>query len=708
MFCSHQLRSRTAAHLRFAATTIAGALAGAMVLLMAGGAARAAAPDGAGLFLRAAPDGAFAPAPDLATEVRIDIGGIIARVQVRQRFHNPFDEWQEGVYVFPLPDGAAVDGVRLRVGGRIIVGEICERLAAARIYRRARAAGRRATMVEQERPNVFTVSLANIGPGETVAVEIGYQQTVRFDAGAFRLRFPLVVAPRYVNGPPTAAGAAFGPPTGDAGRLTPDAGHVTPPLRAAAQGRANPVRMSIRLDPGFTVEDVAGTYHGMRVSRSPDGVYDMVLDGDAVPAERDFELAWRPRRGHAPEAALFAETRAEGTYVLLMVMPPSADEAPAPPQAGRQIVFVMDTSGSMHGPSLDQAKVAVAMALARLRPADRFNVVRFSDRAEALFAAVQAADEAAVRLAMGYVAGLAAEGGTEMVPALALALDGRRQAGRVRQVVFLTDGAVGDEAGAFRLIAQRLGDARLFTVGIGAAPNGYFMRRAAALGRGSFTYIGAVDLVGARMKALFAKLERPALTHIGLDLPDEAEVFPGRPPDLYHGQPLVLTARLAGAGGAIGIAGKISGRDWRARFDPSRARPAAGVARLWARRKLQDLADGVHTGADPARVRRAATRVALAHGLISPYTSLVAVDATPARPAATPLVRRAVPLELPRGWDRGKPGGAASAPARMRSGLQPAVFILPQTATWARLEFLLGGLALFLAALAAWRARRPA
>ena len=703
-----QRRGMTAAMLRFGLGAIGGAMLGVFLLALASGLVRAAAPGAlgaadmgrGGLFFRGEGPGAFVAAPpDLATEVHVAVGGMLARVTVIQHFRNPSDEWQEGVYVFPLPETAAVDRVRLRVGARTIVGEIRERRKARQVYERARAAGVRATLVEQERPNVFTASVANIGPGEIVTVEIGYQQTVRYDAGAFRLRIPLVVAPRYEAGPraPGIAGVAAAPP----------AGPVAAPLRQAGEGTANPVQMLIRLDPGFAVERIESPYHAIKTRGSLAEGYTIVLDGDAVPADRDFELVWRPPPTAAPLAALFAEERGERAYVLMMVTPPEMEPEAAPRALRREVVFVIDTSGSMAGQSLDQAKLALGMALARLDEADRFNLIRFNDSAAALFPAARPATPAAVRLAMAAAA-LGADGGTEMRPAFLLALDGRRDPGRIRQVVFLTDGDVANEEDLFRLIAARLGDSRLFTIGIGSAPNGYFMRQAARLGRGTFTYIGAVDEVRARMAALFAKLERPALTDLALDLPEgtAAELLPRRLPDLYYAEPLVVALRLGRLAGTVTVSGRLGGRRWQAQLALSEARAVAGVAKVWGRRKLRALADGARRGADMEAVRRAMTRLAVEHGLMSPYTSLVAVETTPARPAAAPLTRRDVPLNRPRGWARGEAAGPAPAP--FGGGALPVVFALPRTATPAALEALLGALALMLAGLTWWLARRRA
>jgi Ca-activated chloride channel family protein len=472
-----------------------------------------------GLWLRGAGDEAYGPAPTLHTQVDMSVTGMLARVRVRQRFHNPGARWAEGIYVFPLPEHAAVDRLRMRIGERVIEGRIQERRQARKAYEQARRSGRRASLVEQERPNIFTASLTNIAPGEDITVEIAYQQTVRYVDGAFRLRFPMVVAPRYI-------------PVTDP---VPDAGRITPPVAHPGEAPLNPVSLTVHLDAGMALASVTSPYHTIQDRRQADGVHEIRLAEGTVAAERDFELIWRPIVGAQPRAAWFVQQTQDGPYGLLMLVPP---QGPAPePVTGRELVFVIDTSGSMHGESMEQAREALLLALGRLRGRERFNVIRFNDRTEGLFPRARAATPGHIAAARRYVRAMDAEGGTEMAPALRRALRRGEGQGGLRQVVFLTDGSVGNEQALFRLIREHLGASRLFTVGIGSAPNSYFMRKAARFGRGSFTYIGDTGEVQETMSALFERLERAALTHIHVELPPQLklEQLPRRNPRPLRG-----------------------------------------------------------------------------------------------------------------------------------------------------------------------------
>jgi Ca-activated chloride channel family protein len=620
-----------------------------------------------------------APAPLLFTHVDISVTGMTARATVTQRFANPTTSWQEGVYMFPLPEKAAVDHLAMQIGTRRIEGEIRERGEARAVYEQAKTDGRKATLVEQERPNVFTTNVAHIGPGEEIAVTIEYQETLVYDAGAFRLRFPMVVAPRYnpglvaLSGEP---GTGWGVNTDQ----VPDAARVTPPVMHPAEGFVNPVELAVELHPGFALSRVDSSYHDIDVVESADHRYSIRLADDPTPANRDFELVWAPEVAAAPGAAVFAEHKDGETYALAMVVPPTAvADAPRSP---REAVFIVDTSGSMEGTSIAQAKQALGLALARLQPGDRFNVIEFNSVTRSLFGAPMPVDPATLARAKSFVAALRARGGTEMKPALEAALTRDAAPGFVRQVVFLTDGAVGNENELVELIRTRLGDRRLFTIGIGSAPNSYFLTKAAQFGRGTFTYIGDVREVAAKMSALFVKLESPVLTDIAIAWPGAAEVLPREPSDLYAGEPIVVVAKTTATDGTVTITGRRGGAPWSSQLPLSASANEPGLGVLWARAKIEALSDAQKGGEPEAAIRNGITEVALAHHLVSKYTSLVAVDVTPTAPPGTVAATAALPTNLPEGWS------------------YDAVFGVPQTATPATLHFLIGLTFLALAVIA--------
>jgi Ca-activated chloride channel family protein len=599
-------------------------------------------------------------APLLATDVEIRVTGHVARATVRQSFRNPHADWYEGIYSFPLPENAAVDHLRMRIGERVVEGEIRERQVAKASYEQAKTEGRRATLVEQERPNIFTTSVANIGPGESIQVEIEYQQTLRYDQGRYVLRFPMVVGPRYV-------------PKGveDAARIMPA---VLRPDENS--GPINPVKLRVSLDAGVPVGSVESAHHRIGIRKADDSKQQITLAGDNF-ANKDFELAWTLAPGRAPAAALFTEKKGDRHYGLLMVVPPAQErQGPAIP---REAIFVIDTSGSMHGASIAQAKEALELAIRRLSPADSFNVIEFNSYARALFGQARPAEAGNVENAVRWVRELRAQGGTEMAKALDLALDGQSHEGRIRQIVFLTDGAVGNEDPLLRMIRERLGDSRLFTVGIGSAPNSHFMTKAAQFGAGTFTYIGKIEEVKEKMNALFSKLESPVLKGLTIDWGGSkgVEAWPKAVPDLYLGEPVVVLFSADSVADEIKVAGLV------ARNTP--LAEAGGLGALWAREKISNLMDALRGGAPEEEVRTGVIKLALDHHLVSKYTSLVAVDKTPARARDEMLKSAGMPTNLPEGWSYDAVYGE-----------------LPRGATDARFNLLAGLLLL----LSAWMLRR--
>jgi Ca-activated chloride channel family protein len=634
-------------------------------------------------------------APLVFTDVHMDVSGMTARVRVVQRFVNPTADWREGVYVFPLPDKAAVDHLDMRIGDRMIQGQVKERGEARRTYDAAKTEGRKASLVEQERPNLFTTSVAHIGPNEEIAVAIEYQQTLVYDAGTFALRFPLAITPRYIPGTPQSrddAGvdAAAGGGTAPATDAVPDADRISPPVVVPGTGAVNPVAIEIELNAGFPLARLSSTYHAVHIDERPDQRYRITLADGVVPAARDFELAWTPDVGSTPAAALLTETRDGRKFALLMVLPPQGDPTAAP-HTPRELTYIIDTSGSMEGESINQAKEALLLALARLQPGDAFNVIEFNSVTRTLYPAPVPVDEATLSTARRFVRALRAQGGTEMLPALTAALRAPRQGNAMRQIVFLTDGAVGNETELLHLIESRLDDRRLFTIGIGAAPNTYFLKKAAEAGRGTFTFIGDVREVKEKMGALVRKIENPVLTDINAVWPGGVVAYPGKLPDLYAGEPVVLTAELQNAklDGDVTLAGVRAGKPWTAKLRLDAGASAPGVGVLWARDKIEALMDAKRNGAPPEEIKRDVVLVALEHHLVSAYTSLVAVDVTPTAPPGVGLKRSLLPTNLPEGQSYDAIFGG-----------------LPQTATPAPLLILAGMLALMLAAILHALARR--
>lgn len=609
------------------------------------------------LLFHAVEGGKYIQAPLEASDVKIEVTGLTARTRVTQSFYNPTDGWLEGVYVFPLPEDSAVDTLKMQIGERFIEGTIKERKEAKRIYEAAKAEGKKASLLEQERPNIFTNSVANIGPGELVIIQLEYQQGLKLEAGEVRLRFPMVVAPRF--NPATQIQMVSLDPGGfsSSNDPVPDRERITPPVidpRTVPEGIINnPVSLDITLRAGFPLDTVESTFHSIvQKSENKETVSVSLANGD-IPADRDFELIWKAKPGKAPTAALFKETYNGEDYLYALLTPPvSLEKTKSVP---REVIFVIDNSGSMGGTSIRQARTSLALALDRLQPTDRFNVVRFDDTMETVFPGPVAADRENIGTARKFVEGLEANGGTVMLPALRAALydPTPNVTSSLRQVIFLTDGAIGNEDQLFAEIGQNLGRSRLFTVGIGSAPNSHFMTRAAAIGRGTFTHIGNLAQVSTRMSELFAKLETPVLTSLKANFPrgSDIEAWPNPLPDLYAGEPVLLTAKLGKAKGKLVIEGLFEGKRWAVGLKMKDAQPGTGIAKIWARRKITSVEQSRFEGRPHEEIESLVLKTALDYGLVSRLTSLVAVDVTKSRPDGEPLNSADVPVNFPHGWD---------------------------------------------------------
>ena len=581
--------------------------------------------------------------PLVHTDVDIEVTGLLSRTRVTQAFYNPSQDWVNGVYVFPLPENAAVDTLKLIIGERVIEGQIQPKKKAKAIYEQAKREGKKASLLSQNRPNMFTTAVANIGPGESVVVSMEYQHLLDYKQGRFALRFPMTILPRYLPGVPLDLRFS---PTGWGLNTdqVPDASEITPLIKHPADP-SNKVSIKVQLNTGLPLDKIESEFHSVTSTQLDEGRYQVELNHDVV-ANQDFVLQWYPQSSALPQAAVFSEQHSHANYGLLMVLPPTAQSQAT--TIGREVIFVLDTSGSMAGESIVQAKSALLMALDDLGAQDSFNVIEFNSYARALWRQPRLASANALRDAVDFVQGLRADGGTEMARALDLAL-GHTMAS-LRQVVFITDGSVGNEEELMSLIRAKRGPSRLFTVGIGSAPNSYFMTEAAQEGRGTFTYIGDVSQVQTKMSRLFQVLRHPALTDVFIDFSEETAFYPSTPPDLYYAEPLMLSYRSETASaGSVNLSGRIGPNDWSVSLPLRQAAPQSGLDKVWAREKITQLTRDRRKSSQPESINKEIEALAQSHHLVSEFTSLVAVDVTPSRPAHASSADKGVPVEMAKG-----------------------------------------------------------
>jgi len=586
-------------------------------------------------------DRGWIPLPVADVEVELSITGIMTRGRLTQRFSNPTERVIEAVFVFPLPDRAAIHHMEMRIGDRKIVSTIREKEEARKTYEEAKQSGRKASLLDQQRPNLFKTSVANINPGEQVVVFLEYYEELDYVDGRFSLRFPLTFTPRFT--PPSMTAD----PAGD------ERGRDAAMDRPVEQGLATlPVaRVQVLLRSGFRLESVTSESHPIEFAQAGDALQIDTRPRN-VECDRDFVLEWKPEPGSDPRSAVFVEERDGERYLLLMVLPP-APESELGQGLPTETLFVVDVSGSMNGPSIAQARAALLGALDRLRPEDRFNILVFNDSHRLFRPEFHHAEGEAIDAARVWVSNLAAGGGTMIYPALmrGLELMGESSSSHAQRIVFLTDGAVANEQQVLHALYEHLGDVRLHTIGIGNAPNAYLMRKMARFGHGLCAFISTPSQAENQIARFLERLDRPVMDGVVLNLREAGlhEVFPQTVPDLYAGEPLLLSARLD-PGGPLGplTLGGYTRDGWR-QVDVDLDAPTAqdsGVALRWARARIGGLMDSLAEGADAGGVRTDVIELALDFHLVTRYTSLVAVEERPSALGTSRTVRTAAALPL--------------------------------------------------------------
>lgn len=574
----------------------------------------------------------------LSTKIRSVISGHIIRTTVVQRFKNPSPHWMEGMYYFPLPDDAAVDSMVLLVGERRIVSQIQEKSQAKATYIKAAAAGKRAALLTQYRPNVFSTKVANIEPGEEISVEISFQTLAKQQGSEFTWRMPQAITPRYA---PTSVKDEASSPIELASGVNEKAGF-------SSMGDANPSEFEIVIKQGAKLALFQSPSHQIVGSVDKEENLVVRLADQQVPADRDFILSWQFKQGDVPTGLIFQETVAGETYTLGLVLPPKRESVRN--TVPRDVTFIMDVSGSMEGVAINQGKLALMSALSLLQPKDRFDVIVFNDQFFRLFGRSQHASSQNVEHARKFVSQLNANNGTEMYPALKSALGDEKVDGYQRQILFLTDGAVSNEEEMFELVASKLGQARLFTVGLGSAPNGWFMRKSAEFGKGMHIAISDLSSTKTELVSLFSDMAQPRMEQINVGLGITADIYPKIVPDLYGTRPVVFIARHHSAIENPILKGiSALGEPIEIQLNSATFEKRGGISKLWANHKIQSLADSLARGMDREIVKSKVLDVALAHQVMSPYTSFVAVDDTPARVKNDFLHKMKIKRNLPAG-----------------------------------------------------------
>lgn len=603
------------------------------------------------------------------TDVTMDVSGSVLHARVSQRFSNPFEEPIEAVYVFPLPEDAAVNAMSMRIGDRVVQSQIMRRQAARETYEAARNQGQTASLLEQERPNIFTTSVANIRPGHPIEVTLEYVVNVPYESGTYELAFPMTVGPRFIPGTPTgASGTGYAP---DTDRVS-DASRITPPV--APTGRSgHDIAVRVNLDAGIAMAMPSSPTHDIATRRLDDSRVRVDLAAhDSIP-NKDFVLRWEvaPERvssgvlAHRPDPG-------EPGYLSLVLHP-----NPAPPTdeiTPKEIVFVLDTSGSMSGQPMNLSKRLMRKLISDLHPRDTFGVLRYDDDTSALSPTPLENTPANRQRALQFVETLSGSGGTHALAGVRAAFDYPRDTDRLRIVVFLSDGYIGNDREILDEVQRRIGDARLFGFGVGSSVNRYLLEGMGRVGRGATQIVTLEQDPVAQVDEFYHRLQSPYLTDVRVDWGNlrVRSTFPDPIPDLFAGQPLTLHGRYARPDtGTITVRGRLAGRPFRQTLEvtlPAEEQDHSAIASLWARARVAELERQMHGGSNE-RLEEELTQVALDHSLVTRKTSFVAVERRVVTdPNGGPPRLVAVPAELPDGVSPEGVFGSGLSLARFQPG----------------------------------------
>jgi Ca-activated chloride channel family protein len=576
------------------------------------------------------------------------VDGSIADIEVAQTFVNSFDHRIEAVYIFPLPEGAAIREMDMVIGERVIRADLREREAAREAYEEARDRGHVASLLEQERPNIFTMNVANIEPGHAIQVRTRYVEQLDYRDGAYHFDFPTVVGPRFIPGTPA---GHEGDGLADDTDAVPDASRITPPVVPEGTRVPYEVELELTVDAGMAIYDLVSTSHDLDIDWESERRAVLRLPEAERHPDRDivfnFSLA-----DDEPVAGFLTHWDERGGFFTLMLEPPvSFEQDDVRP---RELVFVVDNSGSMGGIPINTAKETMRYALRHLNPDDTFQILRFSDAATTMAPRPLTNTAENIATGMAFIDAMQGGGGTHMTAGIRAALEPPIEAGRLRTVLFLTDGYIGNEGAIFVLIDELLGESRLFSLGVGSSVNRYLLDQMADIGRGDVFYMNADEPPEVAVEGFYARINNPILTDIAVDWGDLSihSVTPQPIRDVFEGTPLLLTGRYSsGDSGTIVISGLRGLDDLEIRVDvdlPEVSDDGDAIASIWARRQVDGITAQVY-GEPSEAVRDEVLELALEFDLMTQYTSFVAIDESSVVGTSDPLHSTVIPVALPAG-----------------------------------------------------------
>jgi len=587
------------------------------------------------------------------TDVRAEISGFVTRVRVTQVFENPFSVPIEAVYTFPLSEHAAVDAMWIRSGEREIRGEIKRREEARQIYEAARERGQLAALLDQERPNIFTQFVANLMPGQEIEVQLEYVELLEYVAGTFEFSFPTVVGPRFVPGSALGhGGTGFSPDT----TRVPDASRITPPVTPEGTRAGHDISIQVEIDAGVPILSVDSRLHEVDVKQPDPWRASVRLREQAEIPNRDFVLRYAVASDEVRSAVLSHRNGAGDGYLSLTLLPPKrvTPETVAP----KELIFVIDRSGSQSGLPLTKAKETLLWILEHMNPNDTFQVVDFGSSTNMLFERPEQASLEMKRRARAYIGALEANGGTMMAEAVQRVCALPADQNRLRIVTFMTDGYIGNDFEVIDLVKRLRGTSRWFPFGTGNSVNRFLLENMAREGGGEVEYVLLNEPGDEVARKFWERIGSPVLTDVTLEFRglEVSEVFPNQLSDVWAEKPLFIHARYRKPGkGQVILRGFRGGKPYRQTLDVRLAKrndSNSALASVWARAKVDDLMSqdltALQSGSFPTDLKDRIIEVALEHRLMTQFTSFVAVEDRIVNKGGVQR-RVAVPVEMPQG-----------------------------------------------------------
>jgi Ca-activated chloride channel family protein len=614
-------------------------------------------------------DGSELELPLKHTKVEAELSGYVSQVEVEQEYENNLDEAIEAVYMFPLPENAAVNSMEMQIGQRIIKAEMKEKEKAREIYEEAKKEGKRASLLDQERPNVFVQSVANIMPGDKIIIRLTYIETLTYDDGRYSFRFPMVVGHRYN-------------PTDPQGR------NLNPTVLPSGMRSGHDISLKLELDTkNIPVSDIKSESHEVIInSASTFGATVELSPADSIP-NRDFVLSYRTTNEKADSALLYTKNEGEDGYFTLMVQPPAAvrTEEILP----KEIIFIVDVSGSMKGRPIEIVRQAMEYSLSQLRPNDSFNLFLFSSNLKKYSPKSLIASPENVSKAIAYVKNIQSDGGTEMMPAIREALKGDLPLGQIRVISIMTDGGISNDDEVISEIQKAKNQqVRWFPFSVGSAGNHYLIEQMADAGRGKAFFVAEEDKGSEVVSDFYESIASPLFVNLQIDWGglETYDVFPQKLPDLFAGEPLYvhgryrkagdfqikLSGQMASVGNATEALKVVDQELLRKIYFPDYGPGDSGIDIIWARSKIKDLMNQERLGLEPAAIKQEIIATAIKYKLMSNYTSFVAVEELIAnKNGETRTVIQ--PVETPLGVEMSNPAGGTLWQAQGGANWEAAV-----------------------------------